>query len=111
MVCGNCGTELKGGIKFCTKCGNKTLTQNGNRLGIVSIALILIGSLLPFITRLLGIWSMIFWVGPPVLFSGGIIIAFFSLYKEKNKVTFIGGIIAVALNALLSLLQMLRLFF
>jgi len=102
MVCEKCGTELKEGIKFCTKCGNKFISQNGNfnGLAISSVILMLIGALLPIGMIILGFY---YYYGLRHLpFSVGVILAFFSLYKGKNKITLIGGIVALSLMVLFS---------
>jgi hypothetical membrane protein len=107
MTCSKCGQELKEGAKFCTKCGNRFASQNGqqfNGLAISSLVLMLIGILsLAVGIRFFGYFIIRFQIYN-LLFLSGVILAFISLFKTKNKITLIAGIIAVALYFLFSFL-------
>ena len=108
MVCRKCGTVLNEGAKFCTKCGNKFSSQNGspiNGLVISSIVIVAIGLLLGIAIKWFNLanesnnWGTIigrFGFGElrEIALDGGTILALISIYKSKNKLSLIAGIIA-----------------
>ena len=120
MVCKKCETELNEGTKFCTKCGNNVSVEELKNHAIAAIALISIGIILALVfrfvirpsaennfLRFIGRFS---WFNiRDIFFYGGIILAYISLYKEKNKKILIFGIIAGAIFPFFTLLWMLGL--
>jgi RNA polymerase subunit RPABC4/transcription elongation factor Spt4 len=128
MYCFSCGSVIKKEAEICPKCGVKQNAQSSaiakerplNGLAIFSIVLIFIGMIVYIATRFLGLsnesnnWGTIigrinWWNIHDLSFFGGIILAFISLYKGKNKITFIAGIIAGAFYPLLTILQIIGL--
>ena len=118
MVCGKCGTELKDDSKFCIKCGNKFISQNGMQLSglvISSIAVIAVGLILGIALKWFKLanesndWGKIvgrlnFGELREFALGGGTILALISVYKSKNKLSLIAGILAAAFWPLVSLL-------
>lgn len=124
MVCGKCGEVSIEGTKFCTKCGYKFSSQNEklNGLAIASIVSIAIGIILylcirysiksefekglvtraNYYGRIIGrlSWGTI----RDLFLHGGIILAFVSLYMQRNKIILIAGIICTAFNLVYPLL-------
>jgi len=113
MICSKCGQELKDGAKFCTKCGNRFASKNGqqfNVLDISSLVLMLIGILsLAIGIRFFTFFIMRFQIYN-LLFLSGVVLAFISIFKTKNKITLIAGIIAVVLYLLFSFLTFRMIF-
>ena len=114
MVCEKCGTEIKQGIKFCTKCGSKIGSQKEklNMLSIPSIILIVIGIIVHISLRFFGLSGEImgrfnWWSVSYFTLGGGVILALISLYKVKNKITLIIGIIAGAYYPFMILLSIM----
>jgi len=118
MICEKCGTELKDGSKFCIKCGNKFISQNGmqlNKLAVTSIIVIAIGLILGIALKWFNLanesnnWGIIVgrldfgWLREIAL-GGGTILALISVYKAKNKLSLIAGIFAASFWPLMSLL-------
>ena len=103
MTCSKCGNELNEGAKFCTKCGSKVKVKL-NWLFITSIILMSVGTILRFFpfSRLSQLFphyfiSLFF----SLSFFSGIILAFISLYKKKNEMTMILGIVACVLHLMM----------
>jgi len=116
MICSKCGQELKDGAKFCTKCGYKFLPQKEkllNGIAIPAIILILIGIIAYIGVRFLGLSKGViigrvrWWDISDLTLFGGAIIAFISIYKEKNKLALIAGIAACAFYPLIAILYVI----
>lgn len=125
MVCSNCSNEINYGIKFCTKCGTKCngglINKNNPRLSYLSIILSCIGIIgiiiFPFISRSFGMFRM--WRIFPlflIFIFIGLIMAIITLYKQKNKLAFIVGLIPciyfiiITLPSIFPFLRFLRFF-
>jgi len=119
MICGNCGQELRDGVKFCTKCGskfstelaikNKILTYLSLLLSVVGIVGLIIvyqiywnatdRNLFPTFIRILNIFRI------PIF--AGIILAILVLYRQKYKLALIAGLIPCGYYVLAILLRLL----
>jgi len=101
MVCSSCGLELNDGAKFCTKCGAKFnfgLTSKNNIFSYLSLILSVIGIVgMPIIYSIYmknygqSIFSLFLLFRIPIF--AGIVLAIISIYKQKNKLALIAGLI------------------
>jgi len=121
--CFSCGSIIKKEAEICPKCGVNQNSTNAkeqplNGLAITSMILIFIGMVLYIGNRFLGLSSQsnrygfiigrLSWQGVQSLtLYGGVILALISLYKRKNKITLIAGIIGSAFSILLTLLYII----
>ena len=113
--CFSCGSIIKKIAEICPKCGVNQNARSSttakeqplNGLAIISINLILIGMMLYIALSFFGLSSpsndfgqiigpISWWNIYQFTVGGGIILAFISLYKMKNKITMIAGIIGSA---------------
>ena len=120
MVCLKCGQELNDGVKFCTKCGIRFSSWGLNNLMLIylPIILVLIGIVIYVCLRYFGFsnesnnWARIvgrfsWWSIHEFIFFSGLILAFVSMYKNKNKITLITGIIGSLFYPVLTLFYIL----
>jgi RNA polymerase subunit RPABC4/transcription elongation factor Spt4 len=119
MYCFTCGSVIKKFAEICPKCGVRQNSrtnaaaneQSFNGLAIISYILIFIGIIVFILARFLD-WGIIigrfgWWEIHDFIFNGGLILAFISLYKVRNKITMIAGIIAGAVYPFVALLYLL----
>jgi preprotein translocase subunit Sss1 len=108
MVCEKCGSELRKGAKFCTKCGATFKNEINTPSPITSIVLSIIGIIGYWVMRYLiynsgktGNYSAlsIYWViagSFSILLCVAIVVALIALNKQKSFLGFIGGLIPCA---------------
>jgi hypothetical protein len=120
MICSKCGQELKDGAKFCTKCGTNVkeaigLTPANMALPIISIILSVIGIIISWLIPIIGnngdwrtITVYIVQSSVTLLIYAGIIVAFFSIYKQKSLIGFVAGLIPCAYLIIVQVYYMLR---
>jgi len=114
MVCSNCDQEINDGIKFCTKCGSKInvgKAGNANILSYLTFGLIIIGIIGLIVLSIMikqhldnraethiwwDIWYNYFNIIKYFRLTSfvSIILAIIVLFKQKNKLVFIAGLVS-----------------